>query len=340
MDVEFGLRPPGRFAKVCAVSIGVGVVLYVAACTISNSYGLAFFSIPVFIGFVAGLLYPRGPFQAAICSLSLSLALAIATMREGVICILFALPVLLPMLWLGAFVGSVTRRHVHTRRRRDGLVGVAMLVGIGSQIGARLTDDPAEHPLHSAQSEIEIAAPPEVVFASLTTRPFQVEHDWPWFIRIGLPMPGRMSVDEPGVGGHVRFDSDQGTAFARITQWQPGRELAYVVGRYEMHDLPFHITRLGRSPDYGFRSERVEDWLTILDTRYSLTATAEGGTRLQRRIVWRRHLAPDLYFGWLQQVVMERGQGRLLQLIRDRVTPPDPAQEGWQTAHAAIGPSK
>jgi hypothetical protein len=334
MDVTFGLQPPSHFQKVCAALVAVSVVLYLAACAISLGYGAAFFSIPFFVGFVAGVIYSQGPFRAALVSLLLALLLAIVTLHEGVVCVLFALPVLLPMLWIGAFVGSVLRRHVHTRRGQNGLVGLALLVGIGSQVWARLTDDPAAHPVHAAQSEIEIEAPPEAVFAALTQSPFEVEHDWPWFIRIGLPMPGSMSVEQPRMGGRVRFDFDQGTAFARITQWEPGRELRYVVERYEMHDLPFHITRLGRGPDYGFRSERVEDWLTILDTRYTMTATADGRTKLQRRIVWRRHLAPDPYFGWLQQVVMERGQVRLLELIRDRAAPPRPTHEGPRTAQA------
>jgi hypothetical protein len=142
-----------------------------------------------------------------------------------------------------------------------------------------------------------------------------------------------MQVERGGLGGRVRFDFSQGTAFARITRWQPGQELAYAVDGYDITDLPFHITRLGRGPDYGFRSERIEDWLTILDTRYTFTQTANGGTLLRRRIVWQRHLAPDVYFGWLQQTVMERGQLRLLELIRARLAP---SSLGTRELHAQL----
>ena len=93
------------------------------------------------------------------------------------------------------------------------------------------------------------------------------------------------------------------------------------VERYQIRDLPFHVTRIGRSPDYGFRSERVEDWLTLLELRYSLAPAADGGTQLSRRTIWRRHLAPSLYFAWLQQTVVERGQRRLLELLREQVAP-------------------
>jgi hypothetical protein len=151
-----------------------------------------------------------------------------------------------------------------------------------------------------------------------------------------------MKVETPALGGRVRFDFSQGTAFARIRSWHPPFELAYGIDRYEIHDLPFHITRLGRGPDYGFRRERVEDWLTVLDTRYTLTPTA-AGTVVHRRVVWRRHLAPDAYFGWLQQAVMERSQLRLLELVRNRVlhsteTDPVPGGLARSPARASLAP--
>lgn len=311
-------RPLSRLHKVSALLIGAFVVLYLASCLLTNGYGAAFFTIPVFVGFIAGLLYPKSPFMTSLYAIAVALGLSILTLQEGVICVLFSLPILLPMLWLGAFVGSVVVRHVHTERARRSGALFALLLGLGSQVWARLTDDPAQHPLHVAEAEITIDAPPDAVFELLTTRELRVENHWPWFIRVGLPMPERMLVEEPGLGGQVRFDFHHGSAFARITGWQPGRELRYAVDSFKANDLPFHITRLGRGPDYGFRSERVEDWLTIRDTRYALRPGPHGGSVLRRRVVWQRHLAPDLYFGWLQQTVMERAQLRLLELIRDR----------------------
>jgi hypothetical protein len=152
----------------------------------------------------------------------------------------------------------------------------------------------------------------------LTSGNLRVEPRFPWFVRVGLPMPQRLSVDQGGLGGRVRCELSVGVAFASITQWQPDRSFAFDVLRYDIQDQPFHITRLGRGPDYGFRRERIEDWLTLLDTSYSLEPAGAGRTLLRRRVVWRRHLAPGVYFGWLQQTVMEHSQRRLLELIRSR----------------------
>lgn len=319
MDLIDPFRPLTRGHRAFALLIGAFVVLYCASCLLTNNYGSAFFSIPVFVGFIAGLVYPKRPFITASYALLVALGLAIVTLREGVICVLFSLPVLLPMLWLGTFAGSVTVRHVHTERARRSGALLGLCLGLGTQVWARFTDDPAQHPFHVAEGEIAIDAPPEAVFQLLTTQRLHVENRWPWYVRIGLPVPESMRVEQAGLGGRVRFDFHHGSAFARITGWRPGRELRYAIERFDAADLPFHITRLGRGPDYGFRSERVEDWMTIRDTSYTLTPDRHGGSVLRRRVVWQRHLAPDLYFGWLQQTVMERAQTRLLELLRGQV---------------------
>ena len=313
--------PPTTFQKAVSISFGVAVLLYIAGCCFTNSYGTAFFSLPIFVGFVAGVLYPRRPFRASFYALLGALVLSVVTLREGVVCVLFSLPLLIPMLLIGAYAGSTLVRHVKTRRARDASLVLMVLLGFGWICMEGVVDNPVHHPVHVAEASIVIAAPPEAVFAALTTRELRVESRWPWFLRIGLPMPDKMQVETPALGGRVRFDFSQGTAFARIRTWRPSQELAYGIDRYEIHDLPFHITRLGRGPDYGFRRERVEDWLTVLDTRYTLTPTP-AGTVVRRRVVWRRHLAPDVYFGWLQQAVMEKSQVRLLELIRSRVVHP------------------
>lgn len=310
--------PPHK-SVVIATSVATGMLLYVIAMVADGSYGGIFFAIPVFMGLVIGLLTPTHAYTGAWIALFIALLAAVATLREGVVCMLFSLPVLVPMVMLGAFAGSVLRRHLRTRRSQRIGVGLVILLGAGAQAWAAASDDVRSHPIHVAESERVIAAPPERIFATLTARELRVAQRWPWFIRIGLPMPERMTVEQPGLGGSVRFEFAQMTAFGRITAWDPPRTLQYALERYELRDLPFHITRLGRGPDYGLRSERMSDWLSVLDTAYTIEPLANGQSRLRRRIVWQRHLAPDLYFGWLQQTVIERGQQQLLALIAERV---------------------
>ncbi len=313
------LPPPPRDHKVIGIGLLAATTLYTIATTVGKSYGLAFFAIPFFVGFVTGALAPRRPYWTSLVVLVLALLLAIVTMREGVVCVAFALPVIVPLQFVGAFAGQVLRRHFHSRRSRATGVGIMLIAGVGWQVVDAHYDEPLLHPIHDALSEIYIPAPPEQVFAALTSSRWELADRWPWFLTIGLPVPRTLTFDSPGPQGQLRLDFSQGTAFAHVTDWREGRELAFEVDRYQIRDLPFHITRLGRSPDYGLRAERVEDWLTLLELRYSLASAADGGTLLTRRTTWRRHLAPSFYFGWLQQTVVERGQRCLLELLREQI---------------------
>jgi len=326
-ETETYLKAPQRATMVCSAGILAAVTLYCTGEALTKCYGPALFCSPLFVGAIVGLLSGRRPVRNAIYTVLIALAIAIISFREGLVCCLFSLPLVMPEAIVGALCGWTIRRYVRGRRARAAIGGTLLLVGILWQAVEGAVDDPSHHPLHVARSAIVIPAAPDRVFAAIAAREIEVEPDWPWFLRIGLPMPIRMTIDPGGPQGRVAATFSQGRAFGHITTWAPGRELAYTIERYAIDDLPFHITRLGRSPTYGLRAERVEDWLTLVSTRYQLVPLAPGVTELRREVVWRRHLAPAFYFAPLQQAVIQRGQDRLLQLIRGRVgddTPPDP----------------
>jgi len=321
------LPAPTRTGIALAIGLVVAVLLYCSGRAFGKSYGEAFFCSPFFVGAVIGLLGPRRPIRNSLYTIGAALLLGVATLREGVVCCLFALPLVVPETILGALCGSTIRRFVHSRRHRIGAAIVLVASASAWQAIGGALDDPAHHPLHHAESRIAIAAPPAEVFAALTARPLIVEARWPWFLRVGLPMPSRFSVDSPGVAGRVTAVFSSGVARGHVTEWEPGRLLAFQIDRYEIADVPFHITRLGRGPHFGLHPDRVDDWLTLAGARYRLEPAAGGGTVLVRDVSWRRHLAPAFYFGWLQDAIMQRGQDRLLELLRQRIEqrPPRPA---------------
>jgi uncharacterized protein YndB with AHSA1/START domain len=332
------LPPPTLRGLVCATGLLAGVVLYCGARAFGKSYGEAFFCSPFVVGTIVGLLAPRRPVRSSLVTLAGLLLIALATLQEGVICCLFALPLVAPETILGALCGSTIRRFVHNRRVRERIAGLLVAGTLAWQAIGGALDDPGRQPLHHATSSIAIAASPERVFAALTERPLTVEARWPWFLRVGLPMPSRFSVDAPGPDGRVRAVFSAGIARGPITEWVPGRALAFRIDRYQIDDPPFHITRLGRGPHYGLHPDRVDDWLTLTGARYRFEPAPGGGTLLRREISWRRHLAPAFYFGWLQETIMRRGQDRLLELVRERIEPAAAADAG--PAVAALPPPR
>lgn len=321
------LRPVGKGHLVVALGVATATVLYVTSCLLTRSYGEAFFATPLFVGFVVGLASHERPYRNTMLALLLALVLSVLTLFEGVICVLFSLPLLIPLALTGAYAGFTARRWWRQRRARQQLGAGALILAVGWQAVEGATDDPANHPLHTASLRVVVDAPPHALFQRLTTTKLAVAGSWPWFIEIGLPIPKSLEVVRPGLGGSVHLEQSSGSAEARISGWQPDKTLEFGIESYHIDDAPFHITRLGRAPDYGLRAERVGDWLSVESIRFELRALPHGQTELTRTTVWRRHLAPALYFGWLQQSVIERGQARLLEQLSSALageSPPPP----------------
>jgi uncharacterized protein YndB with AHSA1/START domain len=327
-----GLPPPRDHWVVISLGVLATMVLYVAGVCLQKSYAASFFVAPTFVGALVGLLSLRHPFRNTWLTLGLSLLLGVVTLQEGVVCVLFSVPLIAPLTMLGTACGWTVRRHVRARRHQNFLGALLVLVSLGWQAIEGRLDDPARHPVQVAATALEIPAPPERVWAALTEHPLEVAPRWQWFLRLGLPMPRRMALAEAGPQGKLRLDFSQGTAHGHVTTWAPARALSLTVDRYDIQDLPFHITRLGRGPHWGLKTERVEDWLTLLELRYTLEPTPTGGTRLHRQTTWRRHLAPGFYFGWLQQQIISRGQTRLIELVRERVEEAEGALPGTPVA--------
>lgn len=309
----------GKGFAIAVVAVVVPTVLYTTAMLFSRSYDSTVFAVPFFTGLIAGLFDERRPYRTTLGALFVSLFVAVISLREGVVCVIMALPLITPLAMLGTLGGGLLRRAVKSRRKRRGLATMSVLFTILWQAIAGARDEPKRHPVHFAVAGIDVAASEAEVFSALTQRALPVKGSWPWFIAIGLPIPQRLEVIEPREGGRIRLVQSTGIGEGHIREWVPERRFAFSVDRYVSHDLPFHITRLGRSPNYGFRTERVEDWLTVRSVRYTIVPLWTGGVRLERAIEWQRHLAPGFYFGWLQQTVIERGQLRLLELLRDEV---------------------
>lgn len=313
-------KPPLKLTSGVAISIGLTVflLLYGLARLLMKSYGFAFFAVPYFAGYAVGALSARRPYWNALIAMAGSLVVLVITLREGVLCAVFALPIFAALLYFGTFMGTLTGRYVRSRRQQASAIVTSLIVAIGWQAGSGLTDDPARHPWHRVDSAVAIHAAPEVVFEALTQQ-LQVSRTAPFLLRMGFPIPKVLRVERPGQGGTLRMEFNHGTAWAKITAWEPGRALAFTMERYAIVDPPFHITRLGRGEHHGLKVERVTDWLTVGEIRYRFERGPGETTVLSRSTDFQRHLFPDLYFGWLEPVIMKVGQDHLLQAVRDRI---------------------
>jgi hypothetical protein len=121
--LDLDLDRPSTVQVLLAALIGGLVALYLALCLRWWNVGALIPTAPLLVGFGAGLLSPSQSFRASLCALGACLLLAFFTLQQQAVYVLWAVPVIWPMLWLGAFTGSTL---VRLRRYRRAFAALTM----------------------------------------------------------------------------------------------------------------------------------------------------------------------------------------------------------------------
>jgi hypothetical protein len=150
---------------------------------------------------------------------------------EALICVVMALPILLPMSSLGGTImAAVLRRR--TERDQTTLLGIFLI--------APFWVAPIEHqvPVQTATATVEtsivIEADAATVWANLVEVALIQEEERsfsPVFDLFGAPRPLAATLDRAGVGGIRRGLFEDGLAFVEtITVWEPARRIVWSIG--------------------------------------------------------------------------------------------------------------
>ena len=109
------LQAPSRTTKRVALLLGLLILLHVAWCWLTDSALHPVILGPLFVGFITGLLFPRSSLLTSLCTITVILVAGLIALGASIMYLLLMLPLLLPLLWLGTFLGCVSMRHLRTR---------------------------------------------------------------------------------------------------------------------------------------------------------------------------------------------------------------------------------
>jgi hypothetical protein len=265
------------------------LVIFIAVSVYGlGSYGAAmFFGTPVITGCVASYILNRKQKRGALFTLfhsSLTLTVACVAFLllglEGIICIVMAMPIMIPLGLFGAMIGRSIAVSLHRPgvSEQTGLVGCMLVLPLIAWIEEVTQQDPT----YEVVSKIEINAPIETVwdnvihFSDISAAPA-------WYFQLGIAYPTRAHIVGTGVGAHRYCEFSTGTFVEPITAWERPTKLAFDVSEqpepmFELtpyrHIHPPHLTG-------SFRSTRGEFRLLALDDQHTLL---EGSTWYQLEI--------------------------------------------------------
>jgi hypothetical protein len=201
---------------------------------------------------------------------------------EGVVCLLIASPLIVAMGFVGGMLGRALARS-GTRRARSTLKSVAIIPLL--LVGEVVLPPRAEF---TSVESIDIAASPTAVWDSIVHMG-PIPDPPPAPFRWGLAYPMRGRIYGSGVGAIRQGIFSTGVAYERVTDWEPGRKLSFVV----LSDAP---TMREMSPYAHVNAPHVLGYFHTVDAQFTMAPLADGKTRLTLATRHELDLEPALYW--------------------------------------------
>jgi uncharacterized membrane protein YhaH (DUF805 family) len=296
-----------------AQGVLVGIALTLSAVAVGalifGTYGYGMFvASPFVIGAMTGYLANR----RANVDLSLTLKLvAWATVLggvalvvfalEGAVCIVLAAPLGIGVALVGGMLGrAIARRQ---RRSRDTISAVALLP-LTFALEALL---PPKTSFETVETLVVDAPPKRVWDAIVHMAPIDAPLALPFRLGVAYPVSGEI-VGE-GIGALRRGEFSTGTAIEQVTEWLPGRKLAFTV----LNAVP---AMRELSPYADVHAPHVIGYFRTTLTSFELVPSLDGGTEITERTSHQLRLDPIFYWLPLARWIIHENNARVLSHIK------------------------
>lgn len=289
-----------------------GVAIIVAAVLISaltlGAYGWGLFvATPFVVGMTTGyIVNRRAPQTGARTTAHVLAAGALGGLAllmfalEGFMCIVLVAPLGLAAAALGGAFGRAIALFGHDGSRP--LMSVAVLPALFALEASM----PPATPIDTVES-IDIAASPDAVWQAITSEaPIGLSPGLPGLA--GLAYPVRSSLQGEGVGATRLGVFSTGTAVERVTEWQPGRVLAFTVV-----SQPPAMEEM--SPYRHLHTPHLTGYVVTGDTRYVILPLRSGGTRLTLQAQTVLRIDPIPYWEPIARIAFHLNVRRVLESV-------------------------
>jgi uncharacterized membrane protein YhaH (DUF805 family) len=315
--------PPSRLSPPqlgLAASLGIVVALSTALVWFSTGvlrgYGTGLFiALPFCLGFLSVSVYnarDRKSMGASMGVAALSVMLPgvalLAFRMEGAICLLMALPLALPLAFIG---GAIAKSVQDGAAAGHGNVAIMILVLLYPPAVMCAEYAAAQQPpLLAVRTAVEIDAPPEAVWrhvVSFSDLPAPAE----WIFHTGIAYPVRARIEGHGPGAVRRCEFSTGPFVEPIEIWNEPALL-----RFSVSENPAPMEEW--TPYGRIHPEHLDNFLVSRRGQFELTALPAGRTRLEGTTWYTHNLWPGAYWQRWSDYIIHRIHLRVLSHIKDR----------------------
>ena len=220
--------------------------------------------------------------------------------KEGAICIVMALPLVLPLGGLGGWLAY----HASPLRATASNVSVLLILPLAT-LG---WDTHAQPPVFEVRSSIEIAATPEQVWKHVVTFS-ELPEPTEWYFNAGLAYPKRARIEGSGPGAVRYCEFSTGPFVEPIEVWNAPRLLRF---RVTANPAPMHEW----SPYAHVLPRHLHSYLVSKQGQFRLTPLGNNRTLLEGTTWYQHGLWPAEYWRLWSDAIIHRIHMRVLNHIR------------------------
>ncbi|HEX6803819.1 MAG TPA: hypothetical protein VF133_09090 [Terriglobales bacterium] len=293
--------------------IGVCIVLLEMRLLIHYGWGL-FVALPFTMGLAAAAIYghrqPRSlPSCLAVAALSVGILgvglLALAV--EGVVCLIMAFPIAVPLALLGGTCGYFLQKQRWIERGAPAYFCMLLAFSPGVQWAEHVIAPKPQ--VFVVRSSIEINAPQEEVWKSVVAFS-QIPPPKEWLFRAGVAYPIRAEIFGHGPGAERHCVFSTGAFVEPIEVWDEPRQLKFSV---TSNPAPMQEW----TPYSHIHPPHLHGFLVSEGGQFLLTPLPNGRTRLEGTTWYRHGLWPAPYWRLWSDAIIHRIHMRVLTHIRD-----------------------
>jgi hypothetical protein len=279
-----------------------------------KNYGWGLFvGMPFVLGFLAavinGLRVSRplssSLYTAAIASV-FGLVATFLFAIEGLVCLIFLVPLAMPVALVGGLVGHVVQAGVI--QRGDAYRAMSLLLMLPIIMGAEraLRDVPS---VYEVSTSVDVDAPPEMVWPHVIAFS-DIAPPTDWFFRSGAAYPIRARIEGHGVGAIRYCEFSTGPFVEPIIVWDEPRLLRFTV----THNPP-PLREL--SLFSHVHPPHLEHFLKSHEGQFALQPLPGGRTRVTGTTRYEHGMWPQAYWRLWTDWVIHKIHRRVLEHVRD-----------------------
>ena len=278
-----------------------------------GDYGTSiFFSAPILLGTICGFAQTRHGKEkslGAAIGIAASAALIgccslIVLGLEGLVCIVMAMPIMLPAAIVGGIIGYCIARCTMSN---PSWLSAAMVLPSVAMIG-HFIDKPIQYEVVSV---VDVDASPIEVWDTVVAFP-DIVSDPDWLSQMGVAYPIRARIEGTGVDAVRYCEFSTGDFVEPITVWDCPNRLAF-----DVEDQPCPLTEL--SPWQEIHPPHLDGFMRSQRGEFRLIELPDGGTRLEGHTWYSVDMYPQLYWKIWTDKIIHSIHGRVLDHIKNTV---------------------